>query len=93
MTLPSASFLAGHPEVADQLEHGADVAHPGKIRKPQALVGEQGGGENGQGGVFGPAGAYLAGQAAGPLDPQDVHGRSSFGRAAFYHSLRMRARR
>jgi len=63
-----------HPHVLQQAAHGGHVAQARHVAQRHRLVGEQGGAEFGQGGVFGTGNRHLAMQAVAAVYAQFVHG-------------------
>ncbi len=56
-----------------QLALGFNVAHLGNIFQDDGLIGQQGGGHGGQGGVFGAANAHRPQQRSGAPNYEFIH--------------------
>ena len=68
-----ADRIDGDAVLGQQQAHGLDVGKPRHVAEHQALVGQQGGGHQRQGGVLGAADDDLAGERPAAADADAVH--------------------
>jgi len=63
-------------ELLENEQHGAHVAHPGKVGQLDSVLGQQGRGERGEGRVLGARDGNAAFQTTATRDAQFIHGGS-----------------